>query len=93
MPHAGACIAQQISRIPPEDIEKSRNAQYPTVLMIGPNPFLNRAFDEVQALFLHARTKIGTKLEIDLLEGYRRLAADEYSRPGWRIVVAAAPLR
>jgi hypothetical protein len=90
-PYAGRYITQQIARIPAADVERSRKGKYPTVLVIGPNPFLNRAFKEVLKTFPNARMKTGSRSEIDLLDGYRRLAFKEASRLGWRIVIAAAP--
>ncbi len=80
MPYAGRYIAQQIARIPAADIERSRKKKYPTALVIGPNPFLDRAFKEVIKTFPNARMKTGSRSEIYLLDGYRRLAKNEASR-------------
>lgn len=89
--YAGQYIAQQIARIPAEDIERSREKGYPTALVIGPNPFLSRAFSVVQQRFPEARMKKSDQPGIDILDGYRRIAANERSRLGWRIVIACCP--
>jgi superfamily I DNA/RNA helicase len=89
--YAGQYIAQQIARIPAEDIARSREKHYPTALVIGPNPFLTRAFNVVQQRFPQARMKKSDQPSIDILDGYRRIAANERSRLGWRIVIACCP--
>jgi superfamily I DNA/RNA helicase len=90
-PYVGQYIAQQIARIPAEDIAVSREKGYPTALVVGPNPFLRRAFDVVYARFPQARMKTSTAVEVALLDGYRRIAAHDRSRLGWRIVVECRP--
>ncbi|UTI67055.1 AAA family ATPase [Paraconexibacter antarcticus] len=90
-PYIGGYISQQIARIPPEDIARSREKGYPTALVIGPRPFLNKAFDVVVQNFPSARMKTSDKIEIDVLAGYKRIAGDDQSRLGWRIVVSARP--
>lgn len=89
--YAGRYIAQQIARIPAADIESSRREGYPTALVIGPNPFLRRAFETVLARFPHARMKTSARVEVDVLDGYRRIATNDRSRLGWRIVLATRP--
>ena len=37
--------------------------------------------------------KQSAKSELDILDGYRRIAKDEHSRLGWRIVVACDPFK
>jgi ATP-dependent DNA helicase UvrD/PcrA len=89
--YAGQYIAQQIARIPHADIEVSRKKGYPTALVIGPNPFLRRAFDVVKEQYKQARMKTSQKLDMDPLDGYTRIAVDEQSRLGWRIVASCNP--
>jgi superfamily I DNA/RNA helicase len=89
--YMGQYIAQQIALIPAEDIARSRDKHYPTALVIGPNPFLGRAFAVVQRRSPNARMKKREQPAIDILDGYRRLAADARSRLGWRIVIACSP--
>jgi hypothetical protein len=90
-PYPGRYVAQQIGRIPQEDIERSRAKGYPTALVIGPNPFLKKVYDEVVKVYPDARMKSNVQGGLDVLDGYRRIAADEESRLGWRIVVATRP--
>jgi ATP-dependent DNA helicase UvrD/PcrA len=89
--YASQYIAQQIAQIPREDIMRSRENGYPTALVIGPNPFLRRAFDVVQERFPQARMKKSEQPAVDILDGYRRVASNERSRLGWRIVLACCP--
>jgi superfamily I DNA/RNA helicase len=91
--YAGQYIAQQIAQIPAEDIERSHANGYPTALVIGPNPFLSRAFNVVQERFPRARLKKSDQPGVDILDGYRRVAANERSRLGWRIVIECCPFR
>jgi superfamily I DNA/RNA helicase len=87
-PYAGEYIVQQIGRIPAEDISSSASGGYPTVLVIGSRPFIDPVFKAVSASFPQARRKPPSDLEVELLDGYRRIIKDENSRLGWRIVVA-----
>jgi superfamily I DNA/RNA helicase len=87
-PYAGRYIAQQIARIPPEDIAISREKGYPTALVIGPNPFLRRAFEVVRERFPQARMKMSEQFSIDPLDAYSRIAKNEKSRLGWRILAS-----
>jgi hypothetical protein len=91
MPYAGQYIAQQIARIPQADIARSRANGYPTALVVGPKPFLPRAFEVVRETVPNARMKTREEFSINLLDGYRRIAANERSRLGWRIVVSCDP--
>jgi superfamily I DNA/RNA helicase len=90
-PYAGQYIAQQIARIPADDIAVSREKGYPTALIVGPNPFLRRAYDVVRERYPQARMKSRETVGIELLDGYQRIAADERSRLGWRIVLHCIP--
>ena len=89
--YAGRYITQQIAQIPAEDVERSRRNGYPTALVVGPNPFLSRAFEVVRERFPDARMKKSDQPGIDILDGYRRITANERSRLGWRIVIECCP--
>lgn len=91
-PYVGRYITNQISGIPLEDIRESRDKGYPTVLVIGPNPFLRRAFEVIHESYPQAVLKVSQQPAIELLDGYRRLAYDERSRLGWRIIIHCDPL-
>jgi ATP-dependent DNA helicase UvrD/PcrA len=90
--YVGQYIAQQIARIPAEAIQRSRSTGYPTALVIGPNPFLKRAFDVVRARFPQTKMKKSERVEIKPLDGYRRIARGNRSRLGWRIVMFCCPV-
>jgi superfamily I DNA/RNA helicase len=87
-PYVGRYIVEQIDSISTADIEESRGGGYPTVLVVGPNPFLDAAFETITESFPQAKLRKSERLEIEVLEGYRLLAKDERSRLGWRIVLA-----
>jgi superfamily I DNA/RNA helicase len=70
-PYVGRYITKQISRIPLEDIRESHVKGYPTVLVIGPNPFLKRAFDVIRESYPQAALKVSQQPAIELLDGYR----------------------
>jgi superfamily I DNA/RNA helicase len=87
-PYVGRYIVERINAIPTEDIEESHADGYPTVLVIGPNPFLDAAFETISEAFPQARLRKAEQVDIDPLDGYRLLAEDERSRLGWRIILA-----
>jgi hypothetical protein len=91
-PHVGRYITKQISEIPVDDIRESREKGYPTVLVIGPRPFLTRAYDQIRESYPQAVLKTSEQPLAELLDGYRRLAENDRSRLGWRIVVHCDPL-
>jgi superfamily I DNA/RNA helicase len=85
-PYPGLYIAERIEAIPAEAIEESKAGGYPTVLVIGDNPFSGAAFTVVKECFPQAQMKKGQTLLMTALDGYRRLAVDADSRLGWRII-------
>jgi superfamily I DNA/RNA helicase len=90
-PYVGRYITKQISQIPPDDIRESHEKGYPTVLVIGPNPFLGRSFELIHETYPQAVLKMSQQPAIELLDGYRRWAHDEGSRLGWRIIIHCDP--
>jgi|SRR5579884_853145 len=86
-PYVGRYIARQIARIPIEDIRESKEKSYPTVLVIGPNPFLGRAYEVIVQQFPQAAMKKASQVTVEFLDAYRRLARDADSRLGWRILI------
>lgn len=90
-PYIGRYIAEQIGRIPLDDIRESHEKEYPTVLVIGPNPFLRRAHEVIVQQFPQATMKIAAQVTVELLDAYRRLAQNPASRLGWRIVIHCDP--
>jgi hypothetical protein len=90
-PYIGRYIVEQIDRIPAEDIEESHEKGYPTVLVVGPNPFLDAAYAQIKEAFPDAVRRKSDPLGVELLDGYRYLLKDERSRLGWRIVIECDP--
>jgi superfamily I DNA/RNA helicase len=90
-PYVGRYVTEQIDAIPDADIEEAAEQGYPTALVIGPNPFLERAYQEITNRFPSAELKTATQVETELLDGYRLLVGDESSRLGWRIILACEP--
>jgi hypothetical protein len=91
-PYVGRYVAQQIATIPEHEIAESKKGRYPTALVIGPRPFLNSTYEVVREKYPHAVLKVGQKLVVDSLDGYRRLAANPKSRLGWRIILHCSPI-
>jgi superfamily I DNA/RNA helicase len=90
-PYVGRYVAQQIAEIPVEDIRESHEKGYPTVLVIGPNPFLRRTHDVIVEQFPQATMKTAPQVAIEFLDAYRRLAVNADSRLGWRILIHLDP--
>jgi len=90
-PYIGRYVTEQIGLIPDEDIAESHNANYPTALVIGRRHFVEAAYDVINEAFPNAILRSSAGLEINALDGYRRLARDADSQLGWRILIRAAP--
>jgi superfamily I DNA/RNA helicase len=90
-PYIGRYVTLQIAAIPEEEVRESRENGHPTVLVVGPNPFLQKAYDAIREVFPNAELKKSVATPIDPLDGYRRLGRDEQSRLGWRIIINCFP--
>jgi hypothetical protein len=86
-------VGSQIAAIPAGDIAESRRLPgYPTALVIGPRHYLERVHAYLTTHgYPQAKLKSSTPGAVDILDGYKRLLSDEYSRLGWRIVVESDP--
>jgi superfamily I DNA/RNA helicase len=84
-PYPGKYVAERIAEIPQEDIRKSREEGYPTVLVIGDKPFGPAVYEVVKEAFPQAEIRTAPHL-VTPLDGYRRLAESPDSRLGWRLV-------
>jgi hypothetical protein len=80
-------VAARIAEIPQEDIREAAREGYPTVLVIGPRPFLPEVADQLKELYPDARHKPSDALPVLPVHGYRYLARDPRSNLGWRVVV------
>jgi superfamily I DNA/RNA helicase len=86
-PYMERYLEEAIREIPDEDIKRSREAGYPTALVIGPRQFSGRAFEYLSERFADVEYKMSEQLEVRALDGYKRLANDPESRLGWRILL------
>lgn len=91
-PYMARYIRHRISQIALEEIQESRREGYPTVLVIGPSQFSDRVYQYLSQHFDDVVQKRSSVPEIQLLDGYRRLATDPRSRLGWRIVLHGDPV-
>lgn len=85
-PYMGRYIATQIREIPPHVIATSHEESYPTVLVIGPSPFLDSVYEILSDRYEHVRLKKGSNVGIRPAHAYRRLIEDDLSQVGWRIL-------
>lgn len=91
-PYIARYIAEQIREIPAADIEEARVGNYPTVLVVGPGHFVRPVHEYLQeAGFAQAELREASPLDVEPLDGYRRLARDAASRLGWRILICVDP--
>lgn len=91
-PYVCRYVAEEIARIPPEDIQESRGKKYPTALVIGPGQFMKRVHQFLkEGPFPNAELRGREEPGIDPLDGYQRIARRTNSRLGWRILIYAEP--
>ncbi len=91
-PFTARYIHQRILEIPVDEVRESNQQGYPTVLVVGPTQFVSRAFDYLSGHFTRIQFKRSSQLDLDIVDGYRRLAAEPKSRLGWRIILHCEPL-
>jgi hypothetical protein len=85
-PYMGRYIEGRIKEVSQADIDESRAKKYPTVLIIGPNPFLGQIERYLRGKFTNIVTSSSNGPELSLLDGYRLLVHDADSNLGWRIL-------
>ena len=91
-PYVCRYVADQIARIPPEDVQESHEKKYPTALVIGPLHFVRRVYAFLKGgAFPNATLRESTRMQVDITHGYRRLARNQISRLGWRILAHCEP--
>ncbi len=90
-PYVGRYVAAQIREIDADDFETARKGGHPAVLVIGPSHFVRGAHAVLEPEFEGVVMRKSSQLELDAIDGYRRLARDETSRLGWRIILQADP--
>lgn len=90
-PYVARYIHQRILELPEDEVRESNAKGYPTVLIIGPTQFASRTFDYLSNYFARIQYKRSAQQEVEIVDGYRRLARDPASRLGWRIVLHCDP--
>jgi len=90
-PHMARYIEEQIAKIPDEAIEASWKEGYPSVLVIGPNPFRDQVFDYLQARLPNVTAKATADLAVERSDAIRILAQDPDADLGWRLVCHTWP--
>lgn len=86
-PYMARYVAEQIRQIPQAEVDESREEGYPTVLIVGQRQFTTRVEALLTEQGFSVTRKGGAKLALRLSDGYRRLATNEASRLGWRILL------
>lgn len=86
-PYIEQYLEEQIEAIPADDIQRSREAGHPTVLVIGPKQFSQRAYEYLRERFGEVSYKMSSQHDVHLIDGYHRLMKNRDSRLGWRIVL------
>jgi len=91
-PYIAQYVDRAIAAIPQDEIQESWREGHPTVLVVGPSQFSG----PIHAYFAEAGTPNllpwrTAQPGIQLLDGYIRLADDERSRLGWRLVMFMLP--
>jgi hypothetical protein len=86
-PYIEHYLEEQIEAIPVEDIQRSRAAGHPTVLVIGPKQFSQRAYQYLAERFGEVTFKMSSQHDVRLIDGYKRLMDNRDSRLGWRILL------
>jgi UvrD/REP helicase N-terminal domain len=87
-PYMCRYVAQAIGRIDQADVALSWEKGHPTVLVMGPTQFVRRVYKHLFDQGVpNIEFRSSSTLEIDVLDGYRRLLKDERSRLGWRLTL------
>jgi superfamily I DNA/RNA helicase len=89
-PYPARYVLEQIRTIDQTDVEVSNAEGYPTAMVIGPSYFISRVEELLLPEFPNnIRSRNADPSPSLLLDGYERLAKDEHSRWGWRLVTSA----
>lgn len=86
-PYIEQYLEEQIGAIPADDIQRSREAGHPTVLVVGPKQFSQRAYEYLSEHFGDVSFKMRSQHDVRLIDGYKRLMENRDSRLGWRILL------
>ena len=85
----GRYIVEQITKIPKMEIEQSNKEGYPTILIIGPKPYLPQIqhYLEYVKWQFDIRKKGDEPVDLNIEEGLEILKRSPDSNLGWRIVL------
>jgi superfamily I DNA/RNA helicase len=90
-PYIARYVEEQITQIPVEDINASNIGGYPTALVLGRLHWVEPVYRHLKERLPNVRLQRSGEASISLEDGYRRIARDESSRLGWRIVLHVDP--
>jgi superfamily I DNA/RNA helicase len=90
-PYIARYVEEQVAQIPTEDIEASRIGGHPTALVLGRLHWVEPVYKYLKERFPNVRLQRSGEASISLEDGYRRIANNESSRLGWRIVLHVDP--
>lgn len=86
-PYMGGYIKRAIEQISVDDIQESYAKKWPTVLIIGPKPFLGQVENYLREHFANITVSTKETPELRLLDGYGFLVKDPHSNLGWRVLL------
>lgn len=92
-PYIAEYVAEQIAAISTEDIKESKDKEYPTALVIGPSHFVKDVHGLLEGRFSNVSLHLSEQHSVDPLDGYRRIAENEKSSLGWRLVMEEAKFK
>lgn len=85
-PYMGRYVASQIEKITDEEIAESHAEEETTVLVIGPSYLLENVVGVLLDRYSNVEYPQSRSLDVERIDGYRRLARARDSRLGWRII-------
>lgn len=83
----GKYIANEVRKIPAEEIAESHEKSFPTVLVIGSIQYLRQIQAHLEEQGLAVARKLDSKSELTREEGLQRLKLNPESNLGWRIML------
>ena len=90
-PYIARYIEEQLNQISQEDIDASHAGKHPTALIVGRLHWVTPVYEYLLERFPDVQFQRSPKVTVSDLDGYRRLARDERSRLGWRILLHVHP--
>lgn len=91
--YMGRYIAQAIRKIPADETKESLRDGYPTVLIIGPRPYLPQVCTYLESAGFDVETKEQQDVSIERWQGLQLLQSNPSSNLGWRIILESESLK